>query len=222
MKCNLKSEFAKLARENGLNLKNKNLNYDLALSGLQMQYFHDLETDKKHTLLDIGCAYGTQSAMFSKLGYDVTAIDCMKLSNSKFLKKYNVKYSLKNLETDEIKGKYDVVVLSEVLEHLNYNPYKPLLKIRELLNDGGFLIVSTPVGENPIHRNAKEAKDGRYTNYAHYRDIPEAYNGYKFIDAHHHLYNRVELIQLLHESGFNISECFTANRGSSHYVIAYK
>ena len=26
MKCNLKSEFAKLARENGLKLKNKNLN----------------------------------------------------------------------------------------------------------------------------------------------------------------------------------------------------
>lgn len=222
MKCNLQSKFVELAKTNSTYLKEKNLKYDLALSGLQMQYFHDLLTDQKHTLLDIGCAYGTQSAMFSQMGYDVTAIDCMKLVSSKFMKDNKVKYSICNIETDEIKGKYDVIVFSEVLEHLNYNPFKVMLKIREALNDGGFLIVSTPPGEDIKHRVAKEAKEGRYANYAHYRDIPEAYNGYKFIDAHHHLYTRTELVQLLHESGFTINECFMANRGQSHYLVATK
>jgi predicted SAM-dependent methyltransferase len=52
---------------------------------------------------------------------------------------------------EEIGSTFDLILLSEVLEHLSFNEGFVLLKkTRELLNDGGIIVVSTP---NVFHPN---------------------------------------------------------------------
>jgi 2-polyprenyl-3-methyl-5-hydroxy-6-metoxy-1,4-benzoquinol methylase len=195
--------------------------YDSTLIDLQLHYMQELSTMQPGKLLDYGGAYGTQSAAFYELGYKVKMMDAMpELSDPAWLAKRDIKFERHNLETDPLKeNQADVIVFSEVLEHLNYNPVEPMRKLHGALKPGGILLLSTPMKELRQHR---EACTGRYCNYAHYRDIPEAWNGYKFEDAHHHLYSKSELVQLLHEAGFSVRECYPFRKGTHHYAVAVK
>jgi SAM-dependent methyltransferase len=211
-----------LTRENArfCPVPDKQQEYDKLLANLQLHYMLELSSLRKGKLLDLGCAYGTQTVAFKKLGYEVEAADNMpELSARSWWAQKGIKFHKYNVETDGALDKYDTIVMSEVLEHLNYNPARAMCNVYEMLNQGGILLLSTPMKELEMHR---EACTGRWCNYAHYRDIPEAYNGYKFEDAHHHLYTRGELVQLLQEVGFHVHECFPVWRGKHWYVLAFK
>lgn len=223
MKNNFLSLLEELARNNSKVNPNakKQLEYDALLRPLQLHYMLELNRFPKGKLLDVGCAYGTQSVAFSELGFDVEVIDAMpELSTKKWFSKRNkpIQFSKCNVEKDELpEGKYDYIVFSEVIEHLNYNPYSTLVKLFKALKPGGIILMSTPMKEMREHL---EACTGRYCAYAHYRDIPEAWNGYTFLDAHNYLYAQYELMQLFHEVGFLVHECFPVYRGRHHYLIA--
>jgi 2-polyprenyl-3-methyl-5-hydroxy-6-metoxy-1,4-benzoquinol methylase len=193
--------------------------YDKTLLDLQIHYMQELSLLKPGKLLDYGGAYGTQSAAFAKLGFKVKMLDGMpELSDPAWLKSYGVKFEDNNLEQDELQeNQSDVIVFSEVIEHLNYNPVEPLRKLFKALRPGGLLLMSTPMKELAMHR---EACTGKYCSYAHYRDIPDAWNGYAFEDAHHHLYTKGELTQLLHEVGFSVLEVYPIRKGTHHYAVA--
>ncbi len=69
---------------------------------------------------------------------------------NKWLKKYFKKYGI-NLKTHdfnkklEISGKYDVVLLSDVIEHLTYNSALNLIKLsKESLKENGLLLITVP------------------------------------------------------------------------------
>ena len=51
-----------------------------------------------------------------------------------------------DLDTDEIKGKYDVITAFEIIEHL-YNPLHFLEQMRKVLLANGRLYLSTPLGK---------------------------------------------------------------------------
>jgi 2-polyprenyl-3-methyl-5-hydroxy-6-metoxy-1,4-benzoquinol methylase len=212
-----------LARENSryCPVPEKQQEYDKLLSGLQLHYMNELSGLRRGKLLDLGCAYGTQTVAFKKLGYiETEAADNMpELSGRSWWAKQGIKFHKYNVETDGVLDRYDTIVMSEVLEHLNYNPVKAMENVYNMLNDGGILLLSTPMKELETHR---KACTGRWCEYLHYRDIPGPYNGYKFEDAHHHLYSRVELVQLLEEVGFHVHEIFPVWRGKHWYVLAIK
>ena len=46
-------------------------------------------------------------------------------------------------DVEKIKGKYDVILLFEVLEHVS-NPFKALQNLRTKISDDGFLYITTP------------------------------------------------------------------------------
>ncbi len=152
-----------------MNLKPKKSEYD-HFSSLSREWWskngkfkilHDIqiyrlnfirETLKKNKLnnikiLDVGCGGGLISEGLCKLGAKVTGIDFVK-NNIKVAKQHakknnlNIKYLIKDFEREKINSKYDVIIIFEVLEHLN-DWQKFLKKIKLNLNKKGTLIIST-------------------------------------------------------------------------------
>ena len=99
------------------------------------------------TVLDIGCGGGLVSEGLSKIGATVTGIDFIK-ENIKVAKMHakknnlEIDYFIKDFEKEKITSKYDVIIILEVLEHLN-NWEEFIKKIKLSLNKNGTLIIST-------------------------------------------------------------------------------
>ncbi len=98
-------------------------------------------------MLDVGCGGGLVSEGLSKIGADVTGIDFIP-ENIKVAKihakKNNLKinYFVKDFEKEKIYSKYDVIIILEVVEHLN-NWEEFIKKIKLNLKKNGILIIST-------------------------------------------------------------------------------
>ena len=99
------------------------------------------------TVLEIGCGGGLVSEGLSKIGATVTGIDFIK-ENIKVAKMHakknnlEIDYFVKDFEKEKITSKYDVIIILEVLEHLN-NWEEFIKKIKLSLNKNGTLIIST-------------------------------------------------------------------------------
>lgn len=103
-------------------------------------------------ILDVGCGNGNISRYLGSLGYETTGIDISEkaIEKAKTLNPYpNVKFLLKNAEQlKEENRKFDAIICSEVLEHLE-NPLELLRAIKSILNFDGILIVTVPNGKGP-------------------------------------------------------------------------
>ncbi len=98
-------------------------------------------------ILDIGCGGGLISEGLSKIGANVTGIDFIKenIDVAKMHSKknnLNINYVVKDFEKEKIDSKYDVIIILEVLEHLN-NWESFIKKIKVNLKKNGILIIST-------------------------------------------------------------------------------
>lgn len=94
-------------------------------------------------LLEIGCGRGALLNEF-KDNYSIKGIDISPSAikeASKLIKKPFLE--VKNIEKKKIKGKYDVIIAFDVLEHLK-NPKKAIDRIRKALKKNGVFIFSVP------------------------------------------------------------------------------
>ena len=154
--------------------------------------------------LDIGCAYGTLAVYCRNLiGCEVYATDMMSTYMSqKMAKENNITFFEHNIELDEFPWvkdtKFDIVIFTEILEHLNLYPVPTLRKIRSLLSENGRLFLSTP----------DSASWGITTKYySSLAEIPiSKTEGQKLVDDHVWHYSRDELLYVLEESGFSIEK----------------
>ena len=102
---------------------------------------------KKLNILDIGCGGGLVSESLSKLGAKVTGIDFVE-NNIRVAKQHakilglEIDYKIGDIENILINKKFDVIIIFEVLEHLN-NWKTFINKIKNNLNADGLLIIST-------------------------------------------------------------------------------
>lgn len=172
--------------------------YDIPRSGIYELAAVHMGLLKPKSVLDVGCAYGTMSYIAKKMKYKVTALDCMpELHNEKLFK--GIDFKKVNVETDTISGKYDAILLMDVLEHFNYNPLPVLKKLRKVCQKG--LILSTPAREfDPVM-----PETAKYRDYINWKMIPELQGKYDFVDSHHHTYTLWELKTLLKEAGFKVA-----------------
>jgi ubiquinone biosynthesis O-methyltransferase len=115
-----------------------------------------LESSKN--VLDIGCGSGTLTFYIANKGKNVLGIDI----SSKAIKACRQSAAMLNLENktrfevmsfpNQIpKGKFDLVIFMEVIEHLD-NDDLSLNKIYSLLKKDGILIISTPSKNAPMYR----------------------------------------------------------------------
>lgn len=142
------NHFSKLATE----WWNKNgifkILHDIQL--IRIKYIQDTLNKKKLNklkILDVGCGGGLVSEGIAKLGADVTGIDFIE-ENIRVAKKHakqsklEINYIVKDFEKERLTSKYDVIIIFEVLEHLE-NWMSFLEKIQKNLKPKGVLIAST-------------------------------------------------------------------------------
>ena len=117
---------------------------------IRVKYVLDQINNKKVKnldILDLGCGGGLVSESLSRLGANVTGIDFVKnnieiAKQHSYKKKLKINYKYANIETLKIKNKYDVIIMYEILEHLNdWETF--LLKISKNLKNKGILVIST-------------------------------------------------------------------------------
>jgi len=106
-----------------------------------------LKTIKDLEILDLGCGGGLTCEPLARLGGNVTGIDFVK-KNIEIAKKHsftsnlNIKYIHNDLESIKLVKKYDLILILEVLEHLD--EWETLLKkISYNLKPNGKVIIST-------------------------------------------------------------------------------
>ncbi|ASZ13142.1 methyltransferase domain-containing protein [Chitinophaga pendula] len=103
-------------------------------------------------VLDVGCGNGVISRYLGQLGYNVLGIDV----SAKTIETANARNQLPNVRFETISAealtaqgqRYDAVICSEVLEHLQ-EPEQLLRTLYTSLKDQGILIVTVPNGQGP-------------------------------------------------------------------------
>ncbi len=98
-------------------------------------------------ILDVGCGGGIICEPLARLGAKVTGIDfapnnilAAKIHSKK--NKLKINYINKDIEKSKLDEKFDIILMFEVLEHLD-NWKKTIKNIKKNLNKNGLLIIST-------------------------------------------------------------------------------
>jgi 2-polyprenyl-3-methyl-5-hydroxy-6-metoxy-1,4-benzoquinol methylase len=99
-----------------------------------------------NSVLEIGAAPFHLTACLQKLGYDITVLDLDPSRFSDFVNKFDLNIENCNIETDQLnpEKKFDLILLTEVFEHLRINPQETLSKLYNSLNDDGYFYLTTP------------------------------------------------------------------------------
>ena len=98
-------------------------------------------------ILDVGCGGGIICEPLARLGAKVTGIDfapnnimAAKIHSKK--NKLKINYLYKDIEKSKLDEKFDIILMFEVLEHLD-NWKKTIKNIKKNLNKNGLIIIST-------------------------------------------------------------------------------
>jgi 2-polyprenyl-3-methyl-5-hydroxy-6-metoxy-1,4-benzoquinol methylase len=95
------------------------------------------------TLLDVGTGSGLLPRLARAAGYDVEGTDLSKHVSENVPAKAGFPIHHGLIEEIQFARKYDIITMLHVLEHTS-NPLATLQRVKELLNDGGYLVVVVP------------------------------------------------------------------------------
>jgi 2-polyprenyl-3-methyl-5-hydroxy-6-metoxy-1,4-benzoquinol methylase len=172
---------------------------------------------RKLRCLDVGCAYGTLLLYAIKsLGCEPYAVDFIRYLDQSLIDDYGIQYRINNIEREAFPWpvRFDVILFTEVLEHLNFHALPTLKKLRDLLAPGGRLYLTTP----------DASQWGRQTKYyADYSQLPmpSADDERPPIDDHVWQFSEGELRELVATSGFRIMRFdYAAGPGKRHFNLA--
>ncbi len=101
--------------------------------------------DKNVSILDIGCGIGTFLILLKENGFtNLSGIDTSTVATTE-ARKYGLNVITADIEADSfmLTEKYDVIVMTHVLEHI-FSPINVLNSINTYLKDNGRLILSVP------------------------------------------------------------------------------
>ncbi len=112
---------------------------------------------RRMRVVDIGCGAGTLDFYISDKVKGVYGVDisknAVKMANqsAKNMSIHNVAFDVCDFPNKVLKGMYDFVIFTEVIEHLE-DDKKALTEINKLLNKDGILFLSTPSLNAPLHK----------------------------------------------------------------------
>ncbi len=105
------------------------------------QYDHDLQ------ILDMGCNPPFLLACLTQMGLDCQGVDIFPESFASITRDFNldvIKCDIENEALPLSNNTYDVLLLTEVFEHLRVNPVRTFEEIFRVIRPGGYLLLSTP------------------------------------------------------------------------------
>jgi len=109
-------------------------------------------------ILEIGCGNGTVVSLpLAELGYTVTGVDMHEpsIALAKFKNIFeNAQFLCQDLSEFTANQKYDVVILSDILEHVE-NPVELMAIAGQLVKQGGLILISIPNGFGPSELERK-------------------------------------------------------------------
>lgn len=109
--------------------------------------------EQKLKVLDIGSHYLYTSMILSQLNFEVDGMDVPTFWNLEFVKNRALKFGitpiiqpdLANLpELQTVHARYDLIVFTEIFEHITFNPVRLWKTIYQMLKPGGKIYISTP------------------------------------------------------------------------------
>ena len=118
---------------------------------------------KNGTLLDIGCSYGNYLYKMKHYGWAVKGLEMNKKATEFGKKELDLDIENIGLEEFQTEEKFDIIILSMVLEHV-LSPKETLAKVSSLLKKNGTLIISIP------NFDGYEAQ--KYKEYAYTLQVP--------------------------------------------------
>ncbi|WP_057936977.1 class I SAM-dependent methyltransferase [Algoriphagus resistens] len=130
--------------------KNRFKRFDRFLNTLPKR-MPNSSTDIK--VLEIGSHYLHTSILLSSRGFLVDAMDVGEFWQLDFVKERAKRYGLSATVENDISrlrsfqnthNKYDLVVFTEILEHITFNPIRFWKQIYQILKPGGLIYISTP------------------------------------------------------------------------------
>lgn len=151
--------------------------------------------------LDVGCAYGTLLVYVRRLtgceafGTDFTGA----YASHALLAKHDINFAVSNIELDPLPWShtFDMILFTEILEHLNFRAEPTLRKLAGLLAHGGLIYLTTP----------DAAEWGRTTKYyPSYDALPEPREELRgqLVDDHVWQFDESELMCVLAEAGLSV------------------
>jgi 2-polyprenyl-3-methyl-5-hydroxy-6-metoxy-1,4-benzoquinol methylase len=166
-------------------IERKNFTYRLIIDIL------DLYLVNSQKVLDIGCGVGTLSFYIASKGnyvkgidISLRAIEACKITAKELGLIENTNFSVTDFSKETLEGKSDLVICSEVLEHLRDDKLA-VRKVFNILKEDGKVLISVPSKNSPLFRLGLTKKfDERV--------------------GHLRRYNRDEMSCLLKKTGFEI------------------
>jgi 2-polyprenyl-3-methyl-5-hydroxy-6-metoxy-1,4-benzoquinol methylase len=173
------------------------------------QFLHQLRPQDIE-ILDIGCGNGNITIPVASLGYNIIGVDCDRnsIENAK-RKNIFINARFINCSIDELNRskKYDIVIASEVIEHLD-NPLEVLKLIKCILKSDGLFLVSIPNGyclEELIRRFTSHSNLGRMIKYLIRRHLMKKENTQSLADSPHlHFFSLFSFKRLLDSLDFKV------------------
>ncbi|GFP24459.1 hypothetical protein HKBW3S09_01926, partial [Candidatus Hakubella thermalkaliphila] len=118
-------------------------------------------------LLDVGTGIG-QFLFFARNDFKAKGMEISESAITIAKQKYDIDVTRGEIESINWDSKFDVITLFHVLEHVP-NPSSTMERCRELLNNGGILIIAVPndtIGIRPtVIRLLSTFKIGKFRNY---------------------------------------------------------
>lgn len=109
---------------------------------------------KGGSVLEVGSTPGHFTILLKRLGYDVHGVDIDPSRLQGLWDKYSIPVRKADIETDELpfpSNSFDVILFTEILEHLRINVLFTLREVFRVLKPKGKLILSTP-NISPVQR----------------------------------------------------------------------
>lgn len=181
-------------------------------------------------VLEIGAYLGPVSIALAREGLSVTAADIPQyMQNQKLREKYRqsgvtcLSFNLGDYEIPAPAQSFDLVVMCETLEHLNFNPLPVLREIHRVLADRGYLYLSLPNLASLVNRVKLMSGHSIHNSISDFSaQLKDDDN--MIVGIHWREYTGGELREILDLTGFQIERHYYFTNTESHPLarVVYK